>query len=238
MTATLLSVVTLTSPFAVLAAQEGQPIQPSLPVTGATAPASPVAPVTPSAAVPVVLTDGANPGQNIITHGATVADALLEAGITLSHTDRVRPAPSTPITPNLSIIVTRVRMALENRNLPLPCGTVFKMSPSVAPGRVRRGPSGVPGVLTKTFLVGYVNGLSTSRKLVKRTVTRRPVPTETLAGIRVREARALPSRAGTYNRMRSLSMTATGYSPTRAARPGAARRGCAPDTGWWPWTRV
>ena len=221
-TATLLSAATLTSPFAVLAAQEGQSPQPSLPNTGVTT-SSPSAPQTP--AVAVMLTDGAHPGQNITTHGATVADALLEAGVTLSHTDRVRPVPSTPITPNLSIVVTRVRMALENQNLPLPCGTVFKMSSSVAPGHVQRGPSGVPGVLTKTFLVGYVNDHSTSRKLVKRSVTRQPVPAETLAGIRVREARALPSRAGTYNRMRALSMTATGYSPYEGSSTGRCATG-------------
>ncbi len=247
-TATMFSAATLATPFAVLAAQAGRSpagtnavISATTPTAPAdhTSPGNPVAEAAPASAVisdasvtlpvapavPVLLTDGVHAARTITTHGATVAEALQEVGITLTHTDRVRPALSMPVTPNLPIVVTRVRLALENRSTAIPCGSVFKMSASVAPGHVQAGHGGVPGVLTKTFLVGYVNERPTSHKLVKTTVTRRPIPAETLAGIRVREARALPSRAGTYNRMRAISMTATGYSPYEGSASGRCATG-------------
>jgi 3D (Asp-Asp-Asp) domain-containing protein len=228
-TAALFSAATLTMPFTVLAAQDGQPVgstQTTAPGTEA-APSVPAAPTNPPTgpAVSISLTDGTTPAQTIATHAATVADALTEAGITLSHTDRVQPAPTARITSGLPIVVTRVRMTLENENVPIPCGSVFKMSADVSPGHIQPGRSGVPGILTKTFLTSYVNDHCTSRKLIKRTVTRQPVPSETLAGIRVREARALPSRAGTYNRMRSINMTATGYSPYEGSSRGLCATG-------------
>ena len=173
----------------------------------------------------VLLTDGTHPVQPVQTHAATVSDALTEAGITLAPADRVLPALMTPITPQLPIVVTRVRLALENVSSPVPFKTVFKMSADVAPGHIQPGRHGELGVLTKTFLTGYVNDHQTSRKLVAQKITKAPVPQETLAGIRLREARALPSRAGTYNRMQCLSMTATGYSPYEGSGAGLCATG-------------
>ena len=65
----------------------------------------------------------------------------------------------------------------------------------------------------------------TSRKLVAQAVTKKPLPAVTLGGIRLREARALPSRAGTYNRMQAISMTATGYSPYEGSGQGLCKMG-------------
>jgi len=83
------------------------------------------------------------------------------------------------------------------------------MSKTVAPGHIQQGHSGLSGILTKTYRASFINDKMTSRELVATKVTRWPQDQETLAGIRVREARALPSRAGTYQRMRCLTMTCT-----------------------------
>jgi 3D (Asp-Asp-Asp) domain-containing protein len=239
LTATIFSAAALSAPFTVLAAQDGAPLAPSsantasvpsvtVPPAAVSAPLSApavIAPTLPPPAFPISLTDGANAAQSISTHGATVADALREAGITLSREDRVKPSPATPISPNMTIVVTRVRMALENTRASIPCGSVFRMSASVPPGHIRAGHAGEAGVVTKTFLVSYLNGHVTSRKLVSRVVTKKPRPRVTLAGIRVREARALPSRAGGYHRMECLTMTATGYSPYEGSGTGRCATG-------------
>ncbi len=236
-TAALFSAGTLSLPFAVSAAQSAAPAASSVPAGTPTPTISPVTPLPQSPgvtaapvssvkpAVTVLLTDGTLPTKPVQTHAATVDDALTEAGVTLSRTDRVRPALTTPVTAQLPIVVTRVHLALENQTIPIPFKTVFKMSPTVAPGHIQAGRHGEPGVLTKTYLVGYVNDRATSRKLVAQKVTQAPVPQETLAGIRIREAAALPSRAGTYNRMQCLSMTATGYSPYEGSGSGRCATG-------------
>lgn len=212
----------LSFPFTVLAAQDDAPALTQTPA----APVAAVPAVVPALpAVPVLVTDGAHAAQTLTVHAATVKDALAEANITLSPTDRVAPALTTPVKPNLPIVITRVRFQLENRASAIPFKTVFKMSRSVAPGHIQAGSKGVPGVLTSTYRVGYINDKPTSYKFVSKNVTKAPVNNETLAGIRVREARALPSRAGTYNRMRCLTMTATGYSPYEGSSQGLCANG-------------
>lgn len=175
--------------------------------------------------IPISLTDGLNRPQTLTVQAKTVGDALKEAGVILAHTDRVKPAPDTLLAPNMSIIVTRVHFELQNVDAPIAPGTVFHMSKDVPPGHIKAGHAGVPGVITKTFRVGYVNGSKTSRKLVAKTVTKPAQPKETLAGIRVREARALPSRGGTYHRTKSYDMIATGYSPYEGSSTGRCATG-------------
>ena len=177
------------------------------------------------AATEITLTDGKHPARKIGVHAATVGDALKEAGITLTNDDRVTPALKTTVTASTAIVLTRVRFGTETETTPLPFRTVFKMSKAVPPGHVKPGHKGVPGVLTKTFRVGYANEKRTERWLVSRKVTRQPVDQETLGGIRVQMARALPSRAGTYNRLRGLTMVATGYSPYEGSGSGRCATG-------------
>lgn len=242
-TAALLSAATLSFPFSVLAQSatsvpaptvQGDVAQTTPSTTPAASPVTPAVPVTspPTAPAPVVapavtvsLTDGTHPARTVTTHGGTVKDMLTEANITLSDDDRVLPALATPIQPNLPVTITRVRFQLENRTSAIPFRTIFRMSREVPAGRIEHGRTGAPGVLTSTYKVGYVNEHARSFKLVSRTVTKAPVPQETLAGIRVREARALPSRGGIYNRMQCYTMTATGYSPYEGSSQGLCANG-------------
>ncbi len=244
MTAALFSAAALSSPFSVLADQTAPPAvaapavsAPPPPVVLSTPPpppapppapdvtAAPVpsAPVLPS--VPVSLTDGTHPAQAVRVAGPTVKDALVQAGITLDKLDRVTPLLKTPVSPGLPIVVTRVRVASETRECAVPFKTVFKMSRDVPPGRIQPGHTGAAGVCTRTYQVSYVNDRETARKLESTTVTKSPQDQETLGGIRTREARALPSRGGTYNRMQCLSMTATGYSPYEGSGRGLCATG-------------
>lgn len=217
-----LASATLSFPFSV-AAQNTAPAAAVPPAASHPLAVTPIAATLPL--VNITLQDGKFAARPLCTHGPTVADALTEAGIVLDRADRVRPAPSTQVMAGTPIVVTRVRLALQNQHQPIPFSTVFKMSPSVAAGHIQQGHGGAAGEMTRTYLVGYVNGDMTSHKLVGKSVTRQPQNQETLAGIRVREARALPSRAGTYRRMRCISMTATGYSPYEGSGAGRCATG-------------
>ena len=230
--ATVFSATALLVPFAAAAAQSTASLastpaaDPSISPASASPeliadPAVGVIPMPPS----VVIVDGPRPVRTLTTSAATVGDALTSVGITVDQKDWVTPALSAPIKNHLKIVIRRVRLETQNETQPIPFKTVFKMSRAVPPGRVQAGAHGVPGVLTKTYNARFVNDALKSRTLVCSRVTTPPVDQETLAGIRVREARALPSRSGSYQRMQCFHMVATGYSPFEGSSAGRCANG-------------
>lgn len=184
-------------------------------------PAVGVIPIPPA----VIVVDGSRPARTLTTAAATVSDVLTIAGITLNKHDWVSQPLSTPVKSGLRIVIRRVRTETQNEAQAIPFKTVFKMSRAVSPGHIQAGAHGVPGVLTKTFSARFVNDSLKSRTLVCSRVTTLPVIQETLAGIRVREARALPSRSGSYQRMQCYHMVATGYSPFEGSAAGRCANG-------------
>ena len=236
--ATLFSATALLAPFAAVAAQNTgsknkavlapTPAASDVPAIGpATAPALMPDPAVGAIPVPpsVVVVDGIRPARILTTASATVGGAVQSAGIALGPNDWISPAPAAPIKNGLKIVIRRVRIQTQHETQPIPFKTVFKMSRAVAPGRIEAGTHGVPGVLTKTYAARFVNDALKSRTLVASRVTTSPVNQETLAGIRVREARALPSRSGSYQRMQCYHMIATGYSPYEGSSVGRCANG-------------
>ena len=233
--ASVFSATALLAPFAAVAAQNTG-FKPKA-VLAPTPAASMISPASAPALMPdpavgtipqppsVVLYDGSHAARKLTTASATVGDAVQAAGITLGSDDRIMPALSAPITNGLKIVIRHVRIETLSKTQPIPFKTVFKMSRTVAPGRIETGKHGVPGVLTKTYAVRFVNDALKSRTLVASRVTTSPINQETLAGIRVREARALPSRSGAYQRMQCFHMIATGYSPYEGSSEGRCANG-------------
>jgi 3D (Asp-Asp-Asp) domain-containing protein len=220
--ASLFSVSALSCPFAVFAQE-----MPT--ATSAVATASPSslpdtnqpAPVT----ITITLVDGTHSAHPVQTHAKTVGEALTAAGITIGLNDRVVPRLAVTVSPGQKIVVTRVKFETQTETESIPFKTVFKMSHEVAPGHIQPGHHGAPGLLTKTFNTGFVNDQPTHRDLIASRVTKAPQDQETLAGIRTREARALPSRSGTYQRMQRFQMVATGYSPYEGSSAGRCATG-------------
>jgi 3D (Asp-Asp-Asp) domain-containing protein len=175
--------------------------------------------------VTVWVTDGTKAPRTVATSGATVQDALKAAGVTLGSEDRVVPAATTPLAKSPYITVTHIHTVTETQTESIPFKTVFKMSPNVPAGKITQGRSGAPGVLTKTYQSCSVNDKLRWRRLASQKVTKQPVDQETLAGIRTRMAAALPSRSGTYHRLRSIDMVATGYSPYEGSSTGRCANG-------------
>ena len=218
--------VTALFPFAVLAQDvpaPGPAVAPSAGV-GTNSPA-PVSDALLTRTLTVTVTDGSQAPRTLDTKAGTVGGALAAAGITCGKDDRIVPRPSSPLTAGQKIVITRVHFETQTDTASIPFKTVFKMSRDVAPGQVRSGQHGAPGVLAKVYNTGFVNGKRTCRDLVTTRVARAPQDQETLAGIRVRAARALPSRSGTYQRMQCFSMVATGYSPYEGSSTGRCATG-------------
>ena len=228
--ATVFSATALFAPFAAVAAQNTAVLAPT-PTTPSISPAAGPAlmedPMVGTVPMPpaVIVVDGSRPARTLYTPAASVGTLLAGAGITLGPDDKTTPTLSAPITPGLTIIVRRLRTETRNETQPIPFKTVFKMSRSVPPGQIQAGAHGVLGVLTKTYAAHFVNDAFKSRTLICSRVTLPPVNQETLAGIRVREARALPSRSGSYQRMQCFHMIATGYSPYEGSGAGRCANG-------------
>ncbi len=219
--AAVFSASALCAPFSVFAAPDA-----AVPASEtATASLTPTADALLTHTVTLTLVDGDRAPHSLETRAATVGEALTAAGITYGENDRVSPRPASATQPNQKIVITRVRFANSDETKPIPFKTVFKMSRDVPPGQIRAGSHGVPGVLTTTYHDSFINGNRVHHDLASKQITVAPVNQETLAGIRVREARALPSRAGTYRRMRSYSMVATGYSPYEGSAQGLCANG-------------
>jgi len=224
--ASLFSATALSFPFAVLAQDAhsfGPPVVPSA-GAGTNSP-TPISDALLTHTLTVTVIDGTQAARTLGTKAQTVGDALAVAGITYGKDDRIVPRPSAPLAAGQKIVITRVHFETQTETAEIPFKTVFKMSREVAPGQVRAGQHGLPGVLAKTYNAGFVNDKRTCRALVATRVAKQPQDQETLAGIRVREARALPSRSGTYRRMQRFSMVATGYSPYEGSSAGRCATG-------------
>lgn len=217
----LFSVTALSCPFAVLAQNANAPA--AIPNAGPSV--TPVSDALLTHTLTVTLVDGTQAARTLDTKAQTVGDALAVAGITCGKDDRIVPRPCVPLVAGQKIVITRVHFEDQTETASIPFKTVFKMSRVVAPGQVRAGQHGAPGVLARTYNAGFVNGRRTSRSLIATRIARSPQDQETLAGIRVREARALPSRSGTYQRMQCFSMVATGYSPYEGSSAGRCATG-------------
>ena len=230
--ASLFSATALLAPFAALAAQNTAVLAPTPAAVPSINPAS-TAPTLMSdpavGVIPIPLTisilDGSHSLRTLTTTAATVSAALDGAGVSCGPKDWVWPARLTPVTNGESIVVRHVRIETQNETHSIPFKTVFKMSRAVPPGQIQTGSHGAPGTLTKTYAARFVNGALKSRTLICSNVIKPPVNQETLAGIRVREARALPSRSGNYQRMRCYHMIATGYSPYEGSGAGRCANG-------------
>lgn len=215
--ATLFAASVLTYPFAGASAQQLPDVSKSTP--------SITAPTETAPAIQITLIDGAKAPQAVKCGQGTVQQALASLGISTSSLDRVTPSLSSPVTPSTTITVTRVRVVEEHETAPIPFKTVFTMSSAVPAGTIGHGHQGVNGVLTKTFLAHYTNEHLDSRRLISKVVTKKPVNQETVGGIRTRMAAALPSRSGSYHRLRAITMTATGYSPYEGSGTGRCATG-------------
>lgn len=114
---------------------------------------------------------------------------------------------------------------VETRTCEIPFRTYMVMSSSLAPGAVKVGAAGVDGVRQRTFRVYYDSGSEVKSELISDKIAKDPVDRITYCGIRTRDARALPSRSGSYDRIRELDMVATGYSPYEGSATGRCATG-------------
>ncbi len=137
-------------------------------------------------------------------------------------------AHASPVNDQVSIDQIQTRSASTAhlvRLSAIPYRRVMRMSESVPAGDLEVSKQGVPGILEKIFQVTYKDSTPVNYRLIASHVIKPSVDEVTEAGIRTREAAALPSRSGYYDRARELEMVATGYSPSEGPGRGICATG-------------
>ncbi|NDJ60629.1 MAG: DUF348 domain-containing protein [Chloroflexi bacterium] len=98
------------------------------------------------------------------TQGATVADALIDAGIALMGLDYTRPAETTALRPGLTINVLRVTETFITQRETLPFAALEQPDASLPTGATRLIQAGENGLRQTRFRVRYENGVEVARE--------------------------------------------------------------------------
>jgi uncharacterized protein YabE (DUF348 family) len=93
----------------------------------------------------------------------TVEALLAAAGAPLQQADKVVPAPMTPVTEGMTVVVTRIRMDKATQRVPLPPAPQKIPDPTMNMSRQVVEDAGTPGEQDVTFAVSFVNGVETGR---------------------------------------------------------------------------
>ncbi|HET6877703.1 MAG TPA: transglycosylase family protein [Jatrophihabitans sp.] len=113
--------------------------------------------------------------ETAVTTAATVGQFLDQVGVTLGKHDRVHPALSTPISPNLDIRVERVRIHEVTAHETIDYKIVKHYTSSMYDGHSKVVRSGREGMEKVVYRVVRVDGKRTKRTEIGRQMVRRPV---------------------------------------------------------------
>jgi uncharacterized protein YabE (DUF348 family) len=125
-------------------------------------------------AIPVVIeVDGET--LKIDTLGSTVQDALKEAGVALSHADKVSAEINSMLSPDLNIKITRIDFEEVTIEEDIPFQTVEKEDNTVLWRKKETKQKGEEGIREKTYKITYTNGKETNRALLGSKITKQPI---------------------------------------------------------------
>lgn len=120
-----------------------------------------------------VIADGK--ARQVMSNAMSVGQLLDEAGITLGRTDTVAPGRNAAVTDGMRIAVTRIRYAQEIADRTLDFTIQKKDDDTLIEGTEKVIQEGKEGTERSTYVVSYVNGKKTGRRLESRRVIARPV---------------------------------------------------------------
>jgi hypothetical protein len=109
------------------------------------------------------------------TTAPTVAQALSEAGVTLSGQDSATPDPATFPADGQTITVERIVGTQETKQEAIPFTTTEQPDPTAYVGSRKTVTQGVPGVQEVVYANLSINGVKQAPKVVSKTITKQPV---------------------------------------------------------------
>ena len=116
-------------------------------------------------AFPIVLKDGNNE-EEVWATSTTVADFLMQQGVTLSKLDRVEPELNGSVEPNGVISVIRVEKVTDVVEEPIDFAVVTKKDSNMAKGAEKVVQEGQKGLLKKEYEITKENGKEVAKSLL------------------------------------------------------------------------
>lgn len=113
---------------------------------------------------------------SIRTHAKTVGEVLIDKHIKLAKGDNLTPSTSTPITPGMSIFVTRFGSQIVSSEQAIPAPTQYIEDASLTFGTTALRQAGVPGKQVTTYQIQTKNGVEVARTVLQVVVEQEPVP--------------------------------------------------------------
>jgi len=165
--------------------------------------------VTVTRAIPVALVADGELTQ-LRTHGKTVKDVLVEAGVMLGNRDLVVPEAETPVAGDMTIKVVRVHTEIVEQEVAIPFATRQHNTPNLNKGETRVTQAGKTGLEKQRWEISFHDGLEVGRNMIDSQVVANPVD-------RVVQVGTLQtiSRGGQDLRFsRVIDMVATAYTYT------------------------
>lgn len=117
----------------------------------------------------------------------TVGEALKDAGIIVSETDRVSPDADSEIMPGMTVTVERVEIREETFESEIPYVSVQESDPERYLGEKAVKQYGVPGKRREVQRVVLVNGVESQRELISSETVEEPINEIILTGTKQRE---------------------------------------------------
>ncbi len=130
----------------------------------------------------VSISDAAAAPVTVSTGAATVADALADQGITLTPTDTVTPALTTPVVDGTQIAITRVAVTTLTETVAIPPADQPIDDPALDKGTTVVAVAGTPGTQQVVTQVTTVNGAETARQEISRTTVTEATPNQVHVG--------------------------------------------------------
>ena len=146
------------------------------------------------------------------TGGATVADGLAAADVTLTGLDYTIPAVTAPIVSGMDVRVIRVTEELLTEQEEIPFETVYQADADLALDNRRVLQAGQRGVYQRTIRVRYENGIEIRREIEDEALLQEPQNQIIGYGTQV-VIRTLDTPEGPVEYWRRLRMYATSYYP-------------------------
>lgn len=153
-------------------------------------------------AVPISLSLYGSP-NTVRTHVTTVGQLLQEKGVVLGAGDSVEPSATTPITPNMSVFVTRSGVQVVTTEEPIAPPIEYVEDASLSFGATAVRQAGAAGKKSVTYEVNLQNGKEVSRKLIQEVTISEPVKQVVARG-----------KAFDISKDKAAVMAAAGISPS------------------------
>lgn len=112
--------------------------------------------------------------SGVRTQAETVGDLLKEKEIKLSPDDKLVPAPDTPISNDMRIIITREGQQIATAEEEIPAPIEYVDDPSLPKGQTAEREPGAPGKRVVTYDIKLENGLEVGRTKLQEIVTVQP----------------------------------------------------------------